>query len=138
VLKQEWNFQRSAVIHEHVKKKAKAITLRRNEIVICADRAALAAYLKTARSLDTKVEDREIKRIYPDVKRKLFIESIDGYVKMLGDLLPNDMIVIEGLATIHGKDETWLLHINTTDSRLVGFVHGWYAVGQLLGYVYTM
>lgn len=75
------------------------------------------------------MEGREIKRIYPDIKRKYFVESIDGYVKMLGDLLPNDMIVIEGLATIYGKDDVWLLHISTTDSRIVGFVSGWYAVG---------
>jgi len=48
---------------------------------------------------------------------------------MLGDLLPNDIIVIEGLATIYGKDDVWLLHISTPNSRLVGFVSGWYAVG---------
>ncbi len=126
------------MIHQHIKQKCKAITLKRKELIICSDQAALAGYLKVARHHDTRVDGRTLKRIYPEVKRKYFAESIDGYIKMVGELLPSDMIVIEGLATIHGKDDVWLLHINTEESRVVGFVSGWYAVGQLLGYVYTM
>jgi hypothetical protein len=46
------------------------------------------------------------------------------------------VIIIEGVQNVHGKCDVWLLHITTKDSKMVGFVTGWYAVGQLLGYVH--
>ena len=57
------------------------------------------------------------------------MHTVDGYVKMIGELVPSDVVVIEGIRDVHGKEDVWLLYVGASESTLIGFAIGWHAVG---------
>ena len=67
--------------------------------------------------------------MYEDIKTKYFVETCDGYVKLMGELIPSSEIIIEGLQNIHGHENVWLLQICSGESTIIGFASGWNAAG---------
>lgn len=96
---------------------------------MCTDSNAIRTYFRGLRRHYDIAEDRRRVRVYEDIKTKYFVDTSDGYVKLMGELIPSSDIIIEGLQHIHGHDNVWLLQICSGESTLVGFASGWNAVG---------
>ena len=96
---------------------------------MCSDVNAIRTYFRGLRRQYDIADNRKRIRVYEDIKTKYFVETPDGYVRLMGELVPSSEIIIEGLQHIHGHENLWLLQICSEDSTLIGFAIGWHAVG---------
>ncbi len=96
---------------------------------MCTDSNAIRTYFRGLRRQYDIAEDRRRVRVYEDIKTKYFVDTNDGYVKLMGELIPSTEIIIEGLQHIHGHENVWLLQICSGESTLIGFATGWNAAG---------
>jgi hypothetical protein len=85
-------------------------------VVICVDERALRNYYRVIRKVPVVVKDRVLQRVYDDVRHKYFVTTQDGFIQMIGNLVPNRELIIEGIPNSHGKEDVWLLHIQSGDS----------------------
>jgi hypothetical protein len=53
-------------------------------------------------------------------------------------LVTSQCIIIEGVPDANGKEDVWLLHIQSGESKMTGFATGWHAIGILLGFIESL
>lgn len=96
---------------------------------MCTDSNAIRTYFRGLRWSYDVAHSRRRVRLYDEIKTKYFVDTADGYVKLMGELVPSTEIIIEGLQHIHGHENVWLLHLCSGETTLLGFASGWHAVG---------
>ena len=129
ILDQKWNFESARVIFDRMRRKCRQKSTEYSEVIMCVDESALRAYYRDMRSNPPVLMNRQLTRIYPNCGKKYFVETVDGFLKLIGELVTSKCVIIDGVPDAHGKEDTWLLHIRSGESQLTGFAKGWHAIG---------
>ena len=76
------------VIFNRLRRRCRLKSMEHQEIIICVDEKGIRNYYRELRSsTTTHVENRQIERVFPDVKRKYFVQTQDGYLRLIGELV---------------------------------------------------